>query len=150
MEKSLDSEKLNKLPQVFQLVDVSTRIWRQAFHFHGPTAVPWSMLYGLPLNMGYVPVGWLCQPCMILSPEDRDVSWLFLHLFPWAHSTSKFESLTWISHGSHMDPGFHEEERDCSFLCRHSQSKCLFSEPFWAAQVLKDFSGNSRLLQLRT
>lgn len=101
VEKGLGSEKLNNLPQVSQGLDGSTGTWRQALCPHSPTAMP-CVCYQvcLPRNLGYLPVGRVCQTGMVLSLEDRDVSWLPLHPFSWTHSIWKFQSLY-----SHMDRG---------------------------------------------
>lgn len=68
----------------------------------------------------------------------------------------KVYTLTWMEDllcpllGRRLFPKSLFLEADWSFLCRLSQPKCLFLEPFWAAQVHKDLSRNSRLVQLRT
>lgn len=124
----------------------SARIWRQAFCFHNPIAMPWSMLHGLPWNLGYLLVGTVCQQARFSAWGQRywltAPSFLFLGTFYLEIQKLTF-SHVWGSPSLFL-------EGDCSFLCRQGQPKCFFLEPFWAAQIQKNFSGNSRLLHLRT
>ena len=158
MEENPGSEKLSNLPQVSQWVVGSTRTWRQASCFHSPTAMPWCMLSGLPWTWGlYQQVGFASQAGFSALRTEMLVDCSFIR-FP-EHILSgnlKGYILTWTEAplcpllGKGLFPKSLFLEGDWSFLCRQSQPKCLSSGPIWTAQVHKDFSGNSGLLQLRT